>query len=87
MSMLKPKIFLPLCVAGILTGYAAAEYLMPRYFHPPPLPPEQQKFTMDDILQAIGEQPNYFRKTTSGSYLAGQFAQRHKDWDKADEYI
>jgi tetratricopeptide (TPR) repeat protein len=86
MSILKAKIFLPLCVAGVLTGYAAAEYLMPRYFHPPPLPPEQ-KLTMDDILNAIGQQPHYFRKTTSGSYLAGQFAQRHKDWGKADDYI
>ena len=86
MSILKTKIFLPLCVTGILAGYAAAEYIMPRYFHPPPLPPEQ-KLTMDDILDAIGQQPHYFRKTTSGSYLAGQFAQRHKDWSKADDYI
>ena len=83
MSLLKPKIFLPLCVAGILTGYMAAEYIVPKYFHPTP----ETKLTRQDIIAAIGAQPYYFRQTTSGSYLAGQFAQRHKDWNKASEYI
>lgn len=83
MSLLKPKVFLPLCAAGILTGYAAAEYVVPRYFHPT----VQTQLTPQDIIEAIGSQPNYFRQTTSGNYLAGQFAQRHKDWVKASEYM
>ncbi len=83
MSLLKPKIFIPLCIAGILTGYAAAEYVVPRYFHPT----AATKLTAQDLINAIGAQPNYFRQTTSGNYLAGQFAQRHKDWGKASEYM
>ncbi len=83
MSILKPKIFIPLCLAGIITGYSAAEYLVPRYFHPT----AETQLTTEDIMNAIGSQPYYFRQTTSGSYLAGQFAQRHKDWDKAAEYM
>ena len=83
MSLLKPKIFLPLCIAGILTGYGTAEYVVPRYFHPTP----DTTLTAQDIIAAIGQQPNYFRQTTSGSYLAGQHAQRHKDWNKAAEYM
>lgn len=83
MSILKPKIFLPLCLAGVLTGYTAAEYIVPKYFHPT----AETKLTPDDIFAAIGAQPNYFRQTKSGNYLAGQFAQRHKDWDKAAQYM
>lgn len=83
MSLLKPQIFLPLCLAGILTGYGAAEYVVPKYFHPT----AQTQLTPQDIIDAIGAQPNYFRQTPSGNYLAGQFAQRHKDWAKASEYI
>ena len=83
MSLLKPKIFLPLCIAGILTGYGTAEYIVPRYFHPTP----DTTLTAQDIIATIGQQPNYFRQTTSGSYLAGQHAQRSKDWEKAAEYM
>lgn len=61
----------------------AAEYVVPRYFHPT----SETKLTTQDIIAAIGQQPYYFRQTTSGNYLAGQFAQRHKDWNKAAEYI
>lgn len=83
MSLLKPKIFFPLCLAGIVTGYTAAEFVVPRYFHPT----AQTHLTANDIIAAIGNQPNYFRQTISGNYLAGQFAQRHKDWSHAEEYI
>ncbi len=83
MSLLKPKVFIPLCMAGILTGYTVAEYVIPRYFHPT----AETKLTAQDLINAIGAQPSYFRQTTSGNYLAGQFAQRHKDWGKASEYM
>ncbi len=83
MSVLNPKIFLPLCAAGIITGYMAAEYIVPKYFHPTP----DTKLTVEDIFRAIGDQPNYFRQTLAGNYLSGQYAQRHKDWDMAHEYM
>ena len=83
MSVFKPKIFLPLCAAGILTGFMAAEYIMPKYFQPT----AETKVTVQDIFKALGEQPYYFRQTLSGNYLSGQFAQRHKDWTSAHKYI
>lgn len=83
MPLLTPKTFLPICLAGIITGYTAAEYVVPRYFHPT----VDTQLTTEDIIAAIGAQPYYFRQTTSGNYLAGQFAQRHKDWSKAAEYM
>ena len=83
MSIFNAKIFLPLCAAGIFMGYMMAEHVMPKYFHPTP----ETKLTITDIYQAIGEQPHYFRQTLSGNYLSGQFAQRHKDWNMAHEFI
>ncbi|HPF78548.1 MAG TPA: tetratricopeptide repeat protein, partial [Alphaproteobacteria bacterium] len=84
MAFLKNKYFLPICLAGVLAGYGAAEWIMPRYFQPPT---QQNPLTANDILAAIGSQPQYYRQTATGNYLAGQFAQQHKDWDKASNYI
>ncbi len=84
MPLFKKKYFLPICLAGILTGYGAAEWVLPRYFHPPE---GVQLTTTQDFIAALGSQPQYYRQTPSGNYLAGQFAQQHKDWDKASNFI
>lgn len=84
MPFFKNKFFLPICLAGILAGYGAAEWLMPRYFHPTE---ETRRLTPQDLITALGFQPAYYRQTPSGNYLAGQFAQNHKDWEKASDFI
>lgn len=83
MTFFKNKYFLPVCLVGVLAGYGAAEYLMPRYFHPT----QETKITTIDLLAALGAQQDYYRQTASGNYLAGQYAQRHKDWDKASDFM
>lgn len=83
MSLFKKKYFLPICLAGVLAGYGTAEWIMPRYFHPT----EQTRLTPEEFLNALGSQKHYYRQTLSGNYLAGQFAQNHKDWDKANDYM
>lgn len=82
----KNKLFLLVCLVGLLTGYGAAEWIMPRYFHPPPPAPNAQLST-EDIIAAWGLQPRYYRQTTTGNYLASQFAQRGKDWEKASDFM
>ena len=83
MSLFKKKYFLPICLAGVLAGYAGAEWIMPRYFQPV----EQARLSPEEFITALASQPHYYRQTKSGNYLAGQFAQNHKDWDKANDYI
>lgn len=83
MSLLKNKFFLPLCLAGILIGYGGSEWIAPRYFHPT----SDTQFTPASIIAAIGTEPKYYRQTSSGNYLAGQFAQRHKDWSSAGRFM
>lgn len=83
MPLFKNKFFLPICLAGVVAGYGAAEWIMPRYFHPQ----METKLTTQDFIAAIGAQPQYYRQTPSGNYLAGRFAQNHKDWDKASNFI
>lgn len=36
--------------------------------------------------QATGNR-DYYRETLAGNYLAGRFAQKHNDWERASEYI
>jgi len=38
-------------------------------------------------MALLGQQPKYYRQTVSGNYLAGQFAQREKDWEKASNFL
>ena len=83
MVLFKKKFLLPICLAGILTGYAGAEWIMPRYFHPT----AETNFLPQDIIAILGSGPNYYRQTVSGNYLAGRYAQRHKDLEKASNYI
>jgi tetratricopeptide (TPR) repeat protein len=81
---LKTRHFITICIVGLLAGYAGAEYLMPRYFHPTP---ETTIKEPQSFFEAIGLNKDYYRETVSGNYLAGQHAQSQKDWQKASEYI
>jgi tetratricopeptide (TPR) repeat protein len=83
MRFFKNKYLLPITLAGLLSGYAIADKVIPHYFHPT----TETQFRTMDILTAIGAQPNYYRQTPSGNYLAGQFAQRQKNWEKAYDYM
>lgn len=83
MARFKKKFLLPVCLAGVLAGYAGAEWIMPRYFHPT----AETKFSPQDLLAVLGKQPTYYRQTVSGNYLAGRHAQNHKDLEKASNYI
>ncbi len=81
---MKTRHFITICIVGLLAGYAGAEYLMPRYFHPTEETTIKQP---QSLFEALGLQKDYYRETVSGNYLAGQFAQNQKDWEKASDYI
>lgn len=83
MKFIKNKYFLPVIAVGFLSGYIIADRVVPKVM------PSQEQMEMAhyDFLDALGAQPNYYRKTVWGSYLAGQFAQRHKDWNTAYDFI
>lgn len=87
MPLSKNKFFLPVCIAGVLAGYGAAEWVMPRYFHPPALQQQNRSIATQDFMAILGNQPKYYRQTASGNYLAGQFAQREKDWEQASNFL
>ncbi len=84
MRLFKNKILIPICLVGLLTGYAAAERLIPRYFQPEM---ESIPLTSQNLMTFLGAQPTYYRPTAAGNYLAGQYAQRHKDLEKASNYL
>jgi len=79
----KKYLIVPIVIAGFIAGYGIAD----KFFNKVMPPPEQAQMMTYDLLQALGAQPNYFRETPSGNYLAGQFAQRQKDWDSAYKFI
>lgn len=74
---------LGVCVIGLLAGYGAAEWIMPRYF----ASAEKVVMTPQDIISVWGTQKQYYRQTKTGNYLSGQFAQNRKDWEKASDYM
>lgn len=84
MSRSKNKLLLGICCAGLLAGYGAAEWIMPRYFHPAE---ETVALSPQKVLAIWDAQKKYYRSTTTGNYLAGQFAQNHKDWETASDYM
>lgn len=65
------KSLLGLCIAGLMNGCGS------------PDEGPQSKF----ILAQSSAPLSYVRETQSGNFLAGQFAQRHQDWDTASQYI
>ena len=73
-----------MCLSGLLVGYAASEWVIPRYVD---LPDPESKGVPQNIIKILNPQTTYYRRTPSGNYLAGQFAQRHKDWEKASDFI
>lgn len=77
------KIILLLCVLGLFAGYAAGEWIVPRYIKQNP----EIKLTPHDIIIALGQQTGYYRQTAMGNYLASQHAQRQKDWERASDYL
>jgi len=79
---LKNLLILPICAGAIALGYTISERKVPEYFHP-----TQDTTSIDDYLRVIGKRPDYYRETTSGQYLAANFAQRQKDWSNASEYL
>ena len=83
MSRSKNKLVFSICCLGLLAGYGAAEWIMPRYFHPP----EERVMQPQDVIAVWGSQQEYYRPTTTGNYLAGQFAQNQKDWETASDYM
>ena len=83
MSRSKNKLLLGICCAGLLAGYGAAEWIMPRYFHPT----KEITLKPQDVIAVWGSQKEYYRSTTTGNYLAGQFAQNQKDWETASDYM
>jgi tetratricopeptide (TPR) repeat protein len=80
---LKTKYLIPGCIAALAIGYAAAEYFVPRYFHPP----VDETVTARNIIQYVGPKPMNVRDTPAGNYLAGKFAQNRKDWSTASKYM
>lgn len=83
MKIIKNKFFTPIILIGFLAGY-----LISNNFFSRTMPIQEQADIIEfDLLTALGANPNYYRQTNSGSYLAGQFAQRQKDWDTAYQYI
>jgi len=88
MSTLNKKTLIPLCLIAVSFGYFSAEYIVPKYFKPPP---SYQIIGTDpshsNDLISILRMNNYIRSTESGNYLAGKFAQNSKDWKSADKYI
>lgn len=83
MKLIKNKFFAPIILIGFLAGYLISNNLFSRT-----IPVQEQANIIEfDLLTALGAHPDYYRQTQSGSYLAGQFAQRQKDWDTAYDYI
>lgn len=79
---LKALLILPLCASALSLGYTISERKTAEYFHP-----TQETKTLEDYLAVIGPAPLYYKETTAGQYLSANFAQRHKDWKKASEYL
>jgi tetratricopeptide (TPR) repeat protein len=85
MRLLKNKYFFPIVIIGFLTGYIVANNFSAKVL---PQPAEvNADITSFDFLKILGSQSQYYRSTISGNYLAGQFAQREKDWDTAYKYM
>jgi tetratricopeptide (TPR) repeat protein len=92
MASIDKKILIPLCLIALSMGYYGAEYIVPKYFHPPQgllsdLPADDSVSTATELISFIRTGNHYVRPTKSGYYLAGKFAQNHKDWDSANNYI
>ena len=73
-------------------GYFGAEYIVPKYFHPPEgllseLPDDSRGAKTSELIRFMRSGGDYIRPTKSGYYLAGKFAQNRKDWESADNYI
>jgi len=83
MAKLNKKLLLPASLVGLLVGYSAAEWAVPKYFHPPPA----TQITPQNVVSFVGPKPLYVRQTISGNYLAGQFAQNRKNWKDANTFI
>ena len=79
---LKNLLILPLCASAIAIGYVISERQVDEYFHP-----TYETKTLEDYLSIIGPTPLYYKETTAGQFLSAGFAQRHKDWKSASEYL
>lgn len=83
----------PLCLIALASGYFGAEYLIPKYFDPQTNPAAYDFVHEDDgdrtqqLISMLRANNNYVRKTKSGNFLAGKFAQNQKDWDSADKFM
>ncbi len=83
------------CLIGALAGFAGASWVMPKIFNVDGLTgvelPDGVKpanYSPEELLAAFGaDNKRYIRKTLAGSYLSSQFAQRHKDWENASEFM
>jgi tetratricopeptide (TPR) repeat protein len=84
MTVSKNKLMLGICCVGLLAGYGAAEWILPRYFEPEVI---ETPYKPQDVLAVWSAQKKYYRSTKTGNYLAGQFAQNRKDWEKASDYM
>ena len=82
-SGLKNLLIFPICAIALVVGFKISERTMPDYFHPH----DETQLTLEDYLAAIGPQPLYYKETSAGNYLSGQFAQRRKDWKTASDYL
>ncbi len=85
---------IPICITATLAGFLGASWVMPKIFDPAPIiaaHPEGNThpiYSPEELLTAFGIPTNsYLRKTQAGSYLSSQFAQRHKDWESASEFM
>lgn len=78
------KILAIVCILGLFAGYGAAEWIVPRYFHPTA---DTVVTSPQSLISVINADPDYYRQNQTGNYLAGQFAQNHKDWQTASDYI
>ena len=87
---------IPLCALALACGYFGAEYIIPKYFNPQTNPAaydfvheesDANNKTEQFISLLRARSNNYVRKTKSGNYLAGKFAQNQKDWGAADKFI
>lgn len=84
MRIINTKSVIGICLVGVLAGYGAAEWIVPRYFHPT----QETTIKTQSLMEAIGtESPTYYRQTATGNYLASQFAQNNKDWDSASDFM
>lgn len=79
---LKNLLILPLCASAIALGYVISERQVDEYFHP-----TYETKSLEDYLSVLGPAPLYYKETTAGQFLSAGFAQRHKDWKTASEYL